>query len=65
MTMNPVQLQKYLSGVDYPARKNDLVRRARDLGADREVVRTLESLPREEFNSPNDVSEAIGDIRQS
>ncbi len=65
MTMNPVQLQKYLSGVDYPARKNDLVRRARDLGADREVVRTLESLPREQFNSPNDVSEAIGDIRQS
>jgi len=63
--MTPVQLQKYLSGVDYPARKNDLVRRARDLGADREVVRTLESLPREEFNSPNDVSEAIGDIRQS
>ncbi len=59
---NPIQLQKFLSGVDYPARKQDLVDRARRQGADDNVVQTLERLPRDEFNSPNDVSEAFGDL---
>jgi hypothetical protein len=60
MTVNPIQLQKYLSGIDYPARKQDLIERARQQGADRNVLSTIESLRRDEFNSPNDVSEAIG-----
>jgi hypothetical protein len=60
MTVNPIQLQKYLSGIDYPARKQDLIERAKQQGADRSIVSTLESLGREEFNSPNDVSEAVG-----
>jgi hypothetical protein len=59
---NPIQLQRFLSGVDYPARKQDLVDRARRQGADDNVVQTLERLPRDEFNSPNDVSEAFGDL---
>jgi hypothetical protein len=63
MSVNPIQLQKYLGGVDYPAGKDDLVRRAQEQGADEPVLDTLRSLPREEFNSPNDVSEAIGEQR--
>ncbi len=59
---NPIQLQKFLSGVDYPARKQDLIDRARQQGADDNVVQTLERLPRDDFNSPNDVSEAFGDL---
>ncbi len=61
--MNPIQLQKHLSGVDYPASKQDLVQHAKQRGADQEAIQTLESLPRDRFNSPNDVSEAIGDLR--
>jgi hypothetical protein len=63
MAPNPIQLQKYLGGVDYPISKQDLVQHARDKGADDEVIRTLERLPLDEFNSPNDVSEAFGKIR--
>jgi hypothetical protein len=63
MTVNPVQLQKFLKGIDYPADKNTLLQRARENGADDNVLRTLEELPRDRFNSPNDVSEAIGDLR--
>jgi hypothetical protein len=63
MTVNPVQLQKFLKGIDYPADKNTLLQRARDNGADDNVMHTLEQLPRDEFNSPNDVSEAVGDLR--
>ncbi|HXH85053.1 MAG TPA: DUF2795 domain-containing protein [Candidatus Tectomicrobia bacterium] len=59
---NPIQLQKYLKGVDYPASKDDLVERARGHGADEHIIDTLQRLPRDRFNSPNDVSEAIGDV---
>jgi hypothetical protein len=65
MTVNPVQLQKFLGGIDYPADKQTLVQRARDKGADDNVIRTLQNLPRDRFNSPNDVSEAIGTLKSS
>ncbi|MBM0224705.1 DUF2795 domain-containing protein [Micromonospora sp. ATA51] len=57
---NPIRPQRYLGGVDYPVDKRTLVQHARDNGADEEAVRTLESLPANRFNSPNDVSEAFG-----
>ncbi|MEV6843573.1 DUF2795 domain-containing protein [Actinoplanes sp. NPDC051411] len=60
MTNNPIQLQKYLSGVDYPTDKQTLVKTAKDQGADDDVIQTLESLPFDRYNSPNDVSEAFG-----
>jgi Protein of unknown function (DUF2795) len=63
MTVNPIQLQKFLGGIDYPARKQDLLDRAKKSGADQNVMNTLKSLPRDKFNSPNDISEAIGDMR--
>ena len=62
MTVNPIQLQKFLRGVDYPADKRTLVTRASENGADENVLRTLESLPMDRINSPNDVSEALGRI---
>jgi hypothetical protein len=63
MTVNPIQLQKYLGGLDYPASKEDLLRRAQEQGADTDVLQTLRSLPADQFNSPNDVSEAVGQLR--
>lgn len=60
MTNSPIQLQKYLGGVDYPVDKDTLVLKARDNGAGDDVVRTLRDLPFDTFNSPNDVSEAFG-----
>jgi Protein of unknown function (DUF2795) len=62
MTVNPIQLQKYLGGIDYPTDKQTLIQRAREKGADDNVMQTLEKLPRDRFNSPNDVSEAFGDL---
>ncbi len=61
--VNPIQVQKSLSGIDYPASKDELVSRARDSGASDEVRQTLDRLPDKTYNSPNDVSEAIGDMR--
>jgi hypothetical protein len=60
MRVNPIQIQKFLRGVDYPTDKRTLVERARANRADDNVLRTLESLSMDRFNSPNDVSEALG-----
>jgi hypothetical protein len=59
-TINPIQLQKYLKGMNYPARKADLLKRAEQNGADDQVRSTLEQLPDQEFDSAADVSKAIG-----
>jgi hypothetical protein len=60
--VNPIQLQKYLKGVDYPASKQDLLDRAKQEGADENVFSTLERLPDEEYQTPADVSKAVGGI---
>lgn len=60
--VNPVQLQKYLKGMDYPARKQDLIQHAQKHGADEKVQSTLEQLPDEEYETPTDVSKAMGEI---
>jgi hypothetical protein len=60
--VNPIQVQKFLGGIDYPAKKDELLRRAEESGADEAVKETLQQLQQDEFNSPNDVSEAIGKL---
>lgn len=60
MAANPTQVEKYIGGVDYPCSKTDLVDHARGAGADQNIISTLQNLPYDEFNSPTEVSEAIG-----
>lgn len=60
--VNPIQVQKYLKGVDYPCSKNELVNKAKGEGADNNVIETLKEMPMNQFNSPNDVAQAIGKI---
>ncbi len=59
---NPIEVQKFLEGVGYPTRKPALVQEAKRQGASEEVRETLERLPDEEFETPTDVSEAIGKL---
>ncbi len=60
--VNPIQLQKHLKGVDYPASKQELIEHAKHLGADKDALSVLEQLPDEEYETPADVSKAVGDI---
>jgi hypothetical protein len=55
--VSPVDLQKALSGVDYPTGRQELVEHAQRRGADDSVVGVLESLPDREYDGPNAVSE--------
>jgi hypothetical protein len=42
---NPIQLQRFLKGMDYPASNDELVHRAKDNGADETVLEALRALP--------------------
>jgi hypothetical protein len=59
---NPIEVQKFLEGVGYPTGKRALVQEAERQGASEQVRSTLERLPDEEFETPTDVSEAIGKL---
>lgn len=61
--VNPIQIQKHLKGMDYPASREDIIRHAEENGADEDALNTLEQLPDEEFETPADVSKAIGQIQ--
>lgn len=58
--VNPIQVQKFLDGMDYPVSKDDLVKYAQGKGADENVLNTLRRLPEQDYETPVDVSEAIG-----
>ena len=60
--VNPVQVQKFLKGIDYPASKQNLIERAKQQGADENVCSALEQLPDEQFETPAKVSKAISNI---
>jgi hypothetical protein len=50
-TVNPIQIQTFLKGVDYPASKEDLLASAERNGADEDVRATLEQLPDDEYDT--------------
>ncbi|MGI8406294.1 MAG: DUF2795 domain-containing protein [Thermomicrobiales bacterium] len=60
--INPIQLQKHLHGVNYPASKQDLLDAAKKNGADDDATSTLQNLPDEKFQTPADVSQAVGKL---
>lgn len=58
--LNPIELQKHLKGVSYPASKQDLVDAAEGNGADDDVKGLLDALPDEEYETPAAVNKALG-----
>lgn len=53
---NPVEIQQYLSGVTYPAGKQDILNKAGDNGAPQHVVITLMTIMDKDYNSPAEVT---------
>ncbi|HNR50310.1 MAG: hypothetical protein BWZ01_00807 [Deltaproteobacteria bacterium ADurb.BinA179] len=62
MAVSAAELQHYLQGVSYPSRKDDLIRRARENRAPRDVLDLISILPDREFNSTVDVSRAVAEV---
>ncbi|NMH97059.1 DUF2795 domain-containing protein [Pseudonocardia sp. K10HN5] len=59
--VSPVEVQRHLSGVDYPATREQLINQAQKEGADERVLEALRKLLDKEYRSPAEVSKAIGD----
>lgn len=56
---SPIEIQKYLAGMDYPASKDTLVRHAREKGANQELLDALDRIPDREYEGPSGVSKEI------
>jgi len=59
---NPIQIQKFLSGMDYPASKEKLIHQAEQGGADQAALDALRRIPEKEYASPTDLSRALGQL---
>lgn len=57
---NPVDVQSYLSGVDYPASRQDLINEAKRQNADSQVLQDLQGIPDKNYKSPAEVSDELG-----
>ena len=59
MDVNPIEGQKHLKGMNYPASKDDVVSKAQENGADENLLEQLRSVSRNEFSGPDDVMESL------
>lgn len=55
---NPIELQKCLKGMDYPASKDALVDHAKKHGAKKDTIDALSAMPGKEYDSPAAVTKA-------
>ncbi len=53
------EIQKALKGMDYPAKKEDLLKHAKGQNAPKDVISVLNRMPEQEYNSAVDVSKAL------
>jgi Protein of unknown function (DUF2795) len=58
---SPIDIQKALSGMDYPASKDQIVQHAESSGADSEVLEALRKIEDREYEGPSGVSSAVFD----
>ncbi len=59
---SPIDVQKSLKGIDFPATKDDILSRARDGGASEEIMAELEQLPERDYDSPAEISRELGKL---
>jgi hypothetical protein len=57
------QVQKSLGGLNFPARKQDIIDHAKRNGASDEVMRLLEELPRDSFENIGELTRGSGNTR--
>jgi hypothetical protein len=62
--VNPVQVEKFLKGIKYPATKMDVISCAERNGADKHVIELLERMPDQKFEQSTDVSKAISSLER-
>jgi hypothetical protein len=57
--VSPIDIQKALSGMDYPADKEQIIQHAQQHGADDAVLDALRKIPERQYEGPSGVSSAV------
>lgn len=56
---SPIEVQKYLHGLEYPAQRQEIIDKAEEEGADDEILELLQRLPDRDYESPVEVASAV------
>ena len=56
---SPANVTKHLKGIDFPANKQDLVKQAQHLHAEKVVIDEIKRMPEKEYNSMADVMKSF------
>lgn len=59
---SPANIAHHLSGIDFPASKQDLLKHAKEQSADQEVLDVLNQMPDQKYGSMADVMKGVGKI---
>ena len=59
--VSPIDIQKALGGIDYPAKKDDVVKHAESNGGGDDVLEALRGIDDGEYDTPAAVSKAVFD----
>jgi hypothetical protein len=59
---SPAAVERYIKGIDFPANKKKLMQQAKDNDAPDDVIKTIQRLPEQQYNSPIDISKAMKDM---
>lgn len=59
---SPAEIEHYLKGMNYPAKKDDLISYAQNEGAPEDVIAVMQKLPDEEYESAASVASGVGKI---
>ena len=57
--VSPIDIQKALSGMDYPAGREDIVTHAEQHGADQQGLDALRKMEDRQYDGPSGVSSAV------
>ena len=60
--MSQADIDRYLRNINYPVDKNELVNYARKLNVPEDMMRNLDKLPNQKFNSPDDIRKSMGEV---
>ena len=64
MAVSAADIEKSISGIDFPASKQDLISTAKEHHAQQDVITTLQNFPERKYNTAVDVSKAFGEIKK-
>ncbi len=56
MHTSPVEVEKALKGIDFPAKKQDLIQHAKNNNVDDSVMQDINELPDKEYTNATDVA---------